>query len=432
MNGCDTGVTNGARALRRSSREPTTRPCARPRHSRGRSWRGLSGGAVGVGLRGVVHRRGRSRRSGCRRRPPPTSPEPVREVAPGGAEVARGGVRRVVDVLRVGHPVAVAVRGPVLPRGRDELQRTPRPLPQARRRPARRPRRRTRRARARDRRLGRPSREADGRRSCRAATRPSRCRRAWSSPGGTPGSAASCAGSRPRRRAPPAPGHRRAAPCDPPTAGSPRPPRASVPPAGRRAPADGCCRTVPRRARATGWTRSTGPGLTRRTPRPPSRRGRRQRRRLRRRRGHGRVSGDRLACREIRNGGTSTVRTSIVATSQPTAFCWPGARAASVTGVPGAAVGPLPPAVVTVSPAGAPGERVDAASWVGARAGSSRRSCCRRGSRTPDRSPPAGSVPVEEVVPPVVLVVVPPFVVETVQDEPASCTCWASGPSGGC
>src|SRR5687768_6101249 len=39
-------------------------------------------------------------------------------------EVAGGGERRVVDLLRIADAVAVAVCSPALPGGRDELQRT--------------------------------------------------------------------------------------------------------------------------------------------------------------------------------------------------------------------------------------------------------------------------------------------------------------------
>ena len=120
--------------------------------------------------------------------------------------------------------------------------------------------------------------------------------------------------------------------------------------------------------------------------------------------------------REIRNGGTSTVRISIAATTQPTAFAWPVRAAASVTGVPGAAVVGLSPAEVTEFPAGAPVS----------------------GSTAPGEDPepgepeldppvvPDGVVPALVVlVPPEVVVVPPevgvvvPVVEETVQDEPS-------------
>src|SRR5207342_2091211 len=127
-----------------------------------------------------------------------------------------------------------------------------------------------------------------------------------------------------------------------------------------------------------------------------------------------RGQGDRLACRETRKGGTSTVRMSIVATTQPTAFAWPVRAAARVTGVPGAAVERLPPAVFTVSPDGAP----------------------ESGSTAPGSDPEPGvpvvlpGVPDELLVPPFdvvpdevlvlpLLLVVPPVVLETVHDEPS-------------
>ena len=165
-----------------------SQPCARRRPARRR------------------RRRGRSRRSGCRRST--AADQPARgEVAAGGAEVAGGGVRRVVDVLRVGDPVAVAVGAPRVPGRRDELHRSRSPagIPcvsgygghvarAVERRPGDLP-------------VGRPSACRRGRRSCRAATRPSRARPASSSRGGRPGRRALRSVAA-RRRGPRATGYR--------------------------------------------------------------------------------------------------------------------------------------------------------------------------------------------------------------------------------
>src|SRR4029079_11003881 len=54
-----------------------------------------------------------------------------REVRPGRTEIARGGVGRIVDVLRVGGVVAVAVGAPALPGGGDGMAETGRSLPRS-------------------------------------------------------------------------------------------------------------------------------------------------------------------------------------------------------------------------------------------------------------------------------------------------------------
>ena len=138
------------------------------------------------------------------------------------------------------------------------------------------------------------------------------------------------------------------------------------------------------------------------------------------------AQGDRLACREIRKGGTSTVSANMAATSHPITWVCPVRAAASDTGVPAAAVDVEPSAEVTGAPAGAPvsGSTAPPPPELDPELGEP--PPVLPGLPEAGLVPPLGLAPDVFVVPPEVLVVVPvvvlvvvPVVLETVQDEPS-------------
>ena len=227
-------------------------------------------------------------------------------------------------------------------------------------------------------------------------------------------------------------GSRPRAPCGPPTRCSPTS-RPSLPGAsGTARRPDGCCRSAPPRARPTDRTRSigSGPGRAYVGDRRRHAEAERQPATTPASEAGSRGQGDRRACREIRNGGTSTVRISIDATTQPTAFAWPVRAAVSETGVPRRGRRELPPAVFTVLPAGAPGEWIDG-SWIRSR---SRVCRCRAagGARSPRSSRRSGWCRTRWSVPPEVVGRRRRSCSRPCRTSRASCTCRASGPSAGC